>query len=67
MTTNTQPFPGQDRSDFCSHCEQHYACANCTAEKCNDRGDEVYDDYHDDEPGHNEFGELGYWASGESQ
>lgn len=34
----TEPdWKNQDRSEFCDVCGQHYACANCTAEKCNCR------------------------------
>ena len=36
--TNDQLFD-EDRSDFCSVCGQHFACANCTATQCNFPGE----------------------------
>lgn len=35
----------QEYSEFCPECHQHFACANCTAEQCNQRREPVYDDF----------------------
>ncbi len=63
--TNQIPhdMPGGDRSEFCPVCGQHFACAECTADTCNALNETShYVDLEDDEPGHNQFGEAGYWA-----
>jgi hypothetical protein len=40
----TEPdWENQDRTDFCNVCGQHYTCANCTATKCNYRGERPHE------------------------
>lgn len=43
--TNENPFPNEDRSEFCSECEQHFACNDCTPEQCNCPGNEDEDNF----------------------
>ena len=52
-----------DNSSMCPGCRQPLFLEDCTPEKCNSRGESPYcDNRDDDEPGHNQFGEVGYWA-----
>ena len=52
-----------DNSSMCSGCRQPLFLEDCTPEQCNSRGENPhYVDLDDDEPGHNQFGEAGYWV-----
>jgi len=41
--TNEQLSTWRNESEFCNVCGQHYACANCTPQQCNDRGERPHE------------------------
>lgn len=63
MSDKQQPQKFDD-NEPCPKCGQPMFLEDCTPGKCNSRYELDTGDYRkeDDEPGHNQFGEAGYWV-----